>query len=695
MKQVEQNYRSGELRVIDAPAPMYDRNSALVASAVSLISAGTEKQIVDLARSSLAGKAIARPDLVRQTLRKARAEGVVAVARKVLAKLDTPIPLGYSLAGTVVGAGPDAGVAPGDRVACAGAAVANHAEFNQVPRNLMVRIPDGVSDEDASFVTVGAIALQGVRVANPTLGERIVVVGLGLIGLLTVQLLKANGCRVLGFDPNPARVALALELGANAAVCENLPAAVLGFTSGVGADAVIITASTKSSEPLNQAAELSRMKGRIVVVGMVGMAIDREPFYKRELELRLSMSYGPGRYDPEYEREGRDYPLPFVRWTEQRNMQAFLELIAEGAVTPSRLVTHRFPIDRAEDAYGLMDGSEPYLAILLSYPRDGKPSHCVEVPRARPSPVGPGVAFIGLGNYAKGVLLPAFKKAGGQGLRTAVTASGISAYGAAESFGFERAATDPQEVFEDPKIATVFIATRHNSHAELATRALAAGKNTFVEKPLALNRDELRRVLQEAEASTGLLTVGFNRRFSPMIGEAKDALAGRTGPLNMTYRINAGFIPPDNWLHGPEGGGRIIGEVCHFVDTLSALAGAPVSLVCAVAPRGVNDSIASVLQFADGSVGTILYSSLGDPAVPKERIEVLAAGTVIEIDDFRSLSITRNGRTNRKRAAQDKGQEAMLRSFLSAIAAGGPQPIPLSELAATTEATFDMVGEAA
>jgi predicted dehydrogenase len=689
VKQVEQNYRSGKLRVIDAPAPMAGPGAAVVRSRVSLISAGTEKQIVDLARASLAGKALARPDLVRQTLRKVKAEGVGAVARKVFAKLDTPFPLGYSLAGEVIEAGAGAGVAAGDWVACAGAGIANHAEYNAVPKNLMVSIPEGVDDEAASFVTVGAIALQGVRVAAPTLGERVVVTGLGLIGLLTVQLLKANGCRVLGFDPNPARVALARELGADAAVSEALAAAVAGFTAGHGADAVIVTASTKSNAPLNEAAEISRLKGRVVLVGMVGMTIDREPFYKRELDLRLSLSYGPGRHDPAYEVEGHDYPLAYVRWTEQRNMEAFLELVAAGRVTPHRLITHRFPIAEAERAYQLMDGDEPYLAILLTYPDEsGPPTRAVEIRPSSKRPAGDGIAFIGFGNYAKSVLLPAVRKAGAANLRTIVTATGLSAHAGAEKYGFARAATDPEEAFADPGISTVFIATRHDSHAALAIRALAAGKHVFVEKPLALDADELAAVIAAAEAGPGLLTVGFNRRFAPMVLEAQRALGARTGPLAMTYRVNAGAIPRDNWVHGAQGGGRIVGEACHFVDTLAALCGSAPVEVAAASPAGIADSVAAMLRFADGSVGTILYSSLGDPAVAKERIEIFGAGIVVEINDFSEIAISRGGRTRRRKAAQDKGQASLVAAFLAAAAAGGPPPIPLAELERVSAATF-------
>lgn len=689
MKQVEQNYRSGKLRVIDAPAPMAGLGTALVRSRVSLISAGTEKQIVDLARASLAGKAMARPDLVRQTLRKVKAEGVGAVARKVFAKLDTPFPLGYSLAGEVIEAGTGAGVAAGDRVACAGAGIANHAEYNAVPKNLMVRIPEGVDDEAASFVTVGAIALQSVRVAAPTLGERVVVTGLGLIGLLTVQLLKANGCRVLGFDPNPARVALARELGADAAVSESLAAAVAGFTAGHGADAVIVTASTKSNAPLNEAAEISRLKGRVVLVGMVGMTIDREPFYKRELDLRLSLSYGPGRHDPAYEVEGHDYPLAYVRWTEQRNMEAFLELVAAGRVTPHRLVTHRFPIAEAERAYRLMDGDEPYLAILLTYPdAAGPPARAVDIRPSSARPAGDGVAFIGFGNYAKSVLLPAVRKAGAANLRTIVTATGLSAHAGAEKYGFARAATDPDEAFADPAVSTVFIATRHDSHAALAIRALAAGKHVFVEKPLALDAAELDAVIAAAEAGPGLLTVGFNRRFAPMVREAQRALGARTGPLAMTYRVNAGAIPRDNWVHGSQGGGRILGEACHFVDTLAALCGSAPVEVAAASPAEIADSVAAMLRFADGSVGTILYSSLGDPAVAKERIEIFGTGIVIEINDFSEIAISRGGRTRRRKAGQDKGQANLVAAFLAATASGGPPPIPLADLERVTAATL-------
>lgn len=695
MKQVEQSYRTGALRVADVPAPTPRRGLNLVATSVSLISAGTERQIIDLAKSSLAGKARARPDLVRKTLQKARQEGLVSTARKVFAKLDTPIPLGYSLAGRIIESNREAGnFAPGQRVACAGAAVANHAEYNAVPKHLTVPIPDGVSDEDASFVTLGAIALQGVRVAAPTLGERAVVVGLGLLGQLTVQLLKANGCRVIGYDPAPDKVALAMAMGADAATSGDLTALVAGETGGVGADLVIVTASAKSSAPTNQAAEISRMKGRVVMVGMVGLELDREPYYKRELELRLSMSYGPGRYDPAYENEGHDYPLPYVRWTEQRNMEAFLELVAQGRVTPAKLVSHRFDIGDAERAYGLLGSREPYLAVLLDYAEQtAAPVHAITLAETASSPSVGAVAFIGFGNYARSVLLPAVREHAAGGLRTVVTATGLSSRNAAEKYGFTVAATDPAAALDDLAVGTVFVATRHDSHAELAARALAAGKNVFVEKPLALDQAGVAAVIAAAQTGPGLLTVGFNRRFAPMVVAARREAVQSGGPLLMHYRINAGFVPADSWLHTAEGGGRIAGEACHFVDTLSALCGAdPVEVETAGTP-GHDDCVQAIVRFADGSTGHILYTSLGDSSVPKERIELFGRNLVVVIEDFRALRVTRGGRTRTGKArSQDKGQAALVAAFLSACRTGGAPPIAYATLAAVSRITLEMAG---
>jgi len=692
VKQIEQNYRTGELTVADVPAPRAGAGSVLVATEASLISSGTEKQLVDLAKASLAGKAMARPDLVRRVVRNVQRDGLKPTIDKVFAKLDTPIPLGYSIAGRVIEVGRNvAGFSVGDRVACAGAGLANHAEINAVPKNLVVPVPAGVEASDACFVTLGAIALQGVRQAGLTLGERVVVMGLGLIGLLTVQLLKASGCRVLGFDPNSARAALATKLGADIAISSGLPEVVAGFTSGHGADAVILTASTKSSEPLNQAAEISRLKGRIVVVGLVGMTIDREPFYRRELDLRLSMSYGPGRHDPAYEVAGHDYPLPYVRWTEQRNMAAFIDLVAEGRVTPKALVTHTFDIARATDAYQLMEKGEPHLAMLLSYPETesgDRLARIVERRKARPQTAGNSVGFIGLGNYARSVLLPVLKKQPGVSLATVVTATGISAGHSARKNDFAAAATDPDAVSKDAGIDTVFIATRHDSHAGLAAAALRAGKHVFCEKPIAVDEQGLEDVLAAASEAGTVLTVGFNRRFAPMLQKAKTALSPRSGPLVMLYRISAGAIPVDSWIQREEGGSRIVGEVCHFVDALTFMSGSRPVEVQAVAAKGHADAVSVLLRFADGSTGAIVYSSLGDPSVPKEQIEVFAAGRVVQLDDFVRLRITRSGKAETTKATQDKGQVGLVAAFVAATRGKGPAPIPLDDIAAVTRATF-------
>lgn len=695
MLQVEQSYRTGALRVAEVPAPRGGRARNLVATRVSLISAGTERQIIELAKSSLAGKARARPDLVRKTIAKARQEGVVNTARKVFAKLDSPIPLGYSLAGTIMESGADAGSYPvGARVACAGAAVANHAEFNSVPKHLTVPVPDDVSDDDAAFVTLGAIALQGVRIARPELGEVSVVIGLGLIGLISVQILKANGCIVIGYDPDPSRAALARELGADDAVSEGLENIVAARTRATGADFVVVAASTKSSAPINLAAELTRMKGRVVVVGMVGMDLDREPFYKRELDLRLSMSYGPGRYDPSYENDGIDYPLPYVRWTEQRNMEAFLGLVASGQVTPGKLVTHRFAIDRAEEAYALLSSGEPHLGILLDFPEcSGEPSRSIEIaPVRHGTAAGTGVAFLGMGNYARSVLLPAAKAAGYTDFRSVVTASGLSARNAAEKFGFAVAATDPAVALEDAAVGTVFIATRHDTHAAYAQQALAAGKHVFVEKPLALALSDVDATIAAAARAPGILTVGFNRRFAPLLVALREEAARCRGPLLMHYRVNAGEVPAESWTRGTEGGGRIAGEACHFVDALSALCGADPVAVTTMPTEGIDDTLQALVRFADGSTGHILYSVLGEPTAPKERIEVLGRGLVGFIDDFRSLSVTRMGKTvTTKTRSQDKGQRALVAAFREGCSTGTP-PIPYETLAAVSRITLLMAG---
>jgi predicted dehydrogenase/threonine dehydrogenase-like Zn-dependent dehydrogenase len=693
MKQVVQNYRSGELKLWEVPAPACGAGKVLVAVQRSLISAGTEKLVIDLAKASLAGKAVSRPDLVHQILTKVKREGLVPTLEKVFVKLDHPAPLGYSVAGRVIAVGGGVtGVKVGDRVACAGAGYANHAEIVAVPKNLVARVPDGVDDEDASFVTLGAIALQGVRQAQPTLGERFVVLGLGLIGQITVQLLKANGCKVIGYDPDAQKCDLAERLGADVIATGDVREAAAAFTSGLGADGVIVAASTKSGEPVNTAADLCRMKGRVVVVGMVGLDLARDAFYKKELDLRLSMSYGPGRYDPLYEEGGQDYPFAYVRWTEQRNMQAFLELVAESRVTPKALITHRFPIAQAEEAYALLEGAEPYLGIIFEYPETTEmPTRTLRL-APLPKRAGKGVvAFIGAGNFARSVLIPAFKAQEGATLAAVVTATGLSATAAAKKFGFARATTDIEEVMADPEIDTVVIATRHNLHAGLIAQALAQGKHVFCEKPLATNAVGLETVAAAHATSRSQLCVGFNRRFSSFVRRAREAFAGRGAPLVMLYRVNAGPIPKDSWVQNEEGGGRIIGEVCHFIDTMVALCGALPERLSAIAAKDHADALTIQIAFADGSIGAIVYSSLGDPSFPKEYLEVFAAGSVVTIDDYRRMTITSSGKSKSYRTfRQDKGHRACIDAFIRAVLQVGPPAIAFEELEAVTRATFDI-----
>ncbi|HEY0100940.1 MAG TPA: bi-domain-containing oxidoreductase [Pyrinomonadaceae bacterium] len=711
MKQILQNYKTGEVSVADVPPPIAQRGRVLVRTAASLISAGTERMAVELGRKSLLGKARERPDLVRQVIKKAQREGLLNTFNAVQTKLNAANALGYSAAGIVTDVGEDVpGFSAGDRVACAGAGFASHAEVLSVPKNLCVRLPDAVDFEAASFGTLGAIALQGVRLAELTLGESVVVIGLGLLGQLTVQLLKANGCRVFGIDLDPSKVELARTLGADDGCVsggETLQA-VLDWSRGRGADAVLITAATPSDQPVELAGEISRLKGRVVAVGLVGMNVPRKIYYERELTLKVSMSYGPGRYDPEYEERGHDYPFAYVRWTEGRNLEAFLDLVAAGSVRIAPLITHRFPIEDGERAYNLIAGEtkEPYLGIVLSYDtgrelvrsielrgRDGKTN--ASSARA-PGAASVHVGMIGAGSYAQKFLLPNFK-ANGAAFQSIATASGINARGIGEKYDFARVAASAEEVIADPDANLIVIATRHDSHAELARRALAAGRHVFVEKPLALNDEELDGVLEAASASNGgRLLVGFNRRFSPHAREAAHAFAARREPLSILYRVNAGRIARTSWIQDErEGGGRIIGEVCHFIDLMHFLTGAVTTRVYAEAIASRNeeivdeDSVLITLRFSDGSNGQIAYLAEGDRALAKERIEIFGGGKTFVIADFRSAVLYEGGRERRmKLRAQDKGQAEEVRALCAMVREGTPAPIALQDLAATTRATF-------
>jgi predicted dehydrogenase len=701
MKQILQSYRSGELSVAEVPAPGLEPGHVLVLTTASLVSVGTEKMVMALAKKSLLGKARARPDLVKKVMERVARDGLVSAGRAVLGRLDQPIPLGYSCAGRVLAVGQGVSeLAVGDRVACAGAKVANHAEVNLVPKNLCVRVPPGLDDEAAAFVTVGAIALQGVRTAQPTLGETFAVVGLGLIGQLVAQILRANGCRVMGVDLDARKVQLARELGADAAVLrtDDVLGAGAALTAGRGVDGVLICAATASNDPITLAGELCRDRGRVIVVGAVGMEVPRRPYYDKELAFLQSRAYGPGRYDPSYEEAGVDYPLGYVRWTEQRNMAAFLDLCAGGGLKVLPLISHRFAIDKAEDAYAVIERGDDALGIVLKYPAAAPPSRTVTLVPRPPRSVGSGavrVGFVGAGSFASGTLVPAV--AGAPGVRLVAIASvrGFTARHLAERHRFESCSTDSAALLASDDLDAVFIATRHHLHADQAVAALGAGKHVFVEKPLALDREGLDRVLEAQRSSGTILAVGYNRRFAPLARELQALLAARRSPLVMHYRVNAGQVPADSWIQDPAvGGGRILGEVCHFVDLCAFLAGArPVSVYAqAVDPRGVarsDDNVTLSLKFGDGSLATIAFVATGDTSAGKERLEVLGDGTQAVLEDFRTLSFRTGGREQRvKKLGQDKGHVAGVTAFLEAIRKGAPPPIPVDDLAAVSLATL-------
>jgi predicted dehydrogenase/threonine dehydrogenase-like Zn-dependent dehydrogenase len=706
MRQILQNVKSGDTLLETVPPPALQAGGVRVRTAASLISAGTEKMLIDLAQKSYLGKAKARPDLVKQVLNKVKKEGLWNTFQKVMSKMERPMPLGYSAAGIVEQVGEDVrGLQVGDRVAMAGAGYANHAEINFVPKNLVAKLPDGVGFDEAAYATVASIALQGVRLARPQLGEQVAVVGLGLIGLITVQLLKANGCRVIGIDLDASKVKLAQQMGMDQGVVssqESPGAAVEAFTGGRGADHTLITAATESNGPIELAGDITRRKGQVVVVGAVGMDIPRDAYYHKELEVKVSMSYGPGRYDPSYEEGGIDYPYDYVRWTEQRNMEAVLALMAEGKLSVEALTTHRFPIDEALDAYALIQkGSEPYVGIVLEYDVEAPQDDVLRIQPEKPhTPTGRlGVGFAGAGNYASVHLIPHLQGDEASELVGLVTATGLNAQQKAEKFGFRYCTTSFQSLLDDEAVDAVFIATRHSTHAEFATRALKAGKHVFVEKPMVVTKEQLRELRQAYEAAqrqrpTGLM-VGLNRRFAPMVQRLREAMPPGA-PKQMVYRVNSGPIDTDSWLYQPdEGGGMLIGEMCHFVDLMQYLCGErPVrvhaqSLHLGRSDRVDSDNVSITISFDGGSVGTLAYNTVGDSSAPKERLEVYGSGVVGQLNDFRRLEITKNGSTSTTRAwNQDKGQPAQMDAVASAFRSRGQAPIPFEELVAGMQVIF-------
>lgn len=717
MKQVVQNYKSGELTLLDVPVPGCKPDGVLVRSAYSLISTGTELMKVSEAGMSMLGKARSRPDQVAKVVQSVAANGVPATYRKVMGKLDSYTPLGYSLCGVVeqVGAGID-DVKVGDLVACAGNEHALHAELNWVPKNLYARVPDGLAPRHAAFGTVGSVALQGVRQGEPQLGEVALVIGLGLIGQLVVQLLTASGVRVVGADPDPVRCELAERLGA--AACGDpasaaVETAVAELTGGHGVDQVYLAAGGGSNQPVELAARLSRDRGRVVDIGKCRLDLPWNAYYEKELDVRFSRSYGPGRYDPEYELEGRDYPIGYVRWTERRNLACFLDLLARGRVDVEPLVSHIADFDDAVETYqSLRDGELKAVAVLFRYPEQKEEAGeaetsaegtAVAVPAVRrsggrPTPArsaGASVrlAFVGAGNYATSMLLPHLAQRDGVELSTVVTTTALSAANAKRKFGFAEATTDLDTVLDDPSIDAVCVVTRHSSHAELTRRALLAGKAVFVEKPLALTEDELTGVLAAVEESgNDRLQVGFNRRFAPLLQEARKRFGARTGPASLRYLVNAGRLDHGSWYlqQGAEGS-RFAGEGGHFIDTASWLLQADPVSVYAVATSG-NENLQVVLRYPDGSTATLSYVTTGAPGFPKETLDLVADGKVLKLDDFVRAAVYDGRRrrwvSSRLPKARDKGQNAELAAFIRAVRTGGPMPVPLESLVATTAATL-------
>jgi predicted dehydrogenase len=705
MKQVLQNMRSGKTSVEDVPAPTPRPGMALIRTAASLVSAGTERMLVEFAEKSLVGKASSRPDLVRQVLDKARREGLLTTAEAAFNRLDQPMALGYSSAGTIVALGSGMpGFKVGQRVACAGGGYAVHAEMAAVPRNLLVPLPAGVDFESAAFTTLGAIALHGFRLAKTQVGEGVAVIGLGLLGLLTVQIAAASGCRVIGVDIDPQRVALAKRFGAEAVLRTRAVEAVQAFTANRGADAVLICADTPSADPVELAGAIARDRARVVATGAVGLRLPRKIYYEKELSFINSRSYGPGRYDSGYEEGGRDYPLGYVRWTEGRNLEAVVELMASGRLDVQPLITHRFPIEKAAEAYAVITGKkkQAFLGVVLTYPNDGSSARASRVPFTGTPDTGQRdtvrLGVLGAGNFANATLLPAIRKNKATGLVGIASVGGLHAQAAGHKFGFAYAASAEEDVLNDPQVNTLAILTRHDSHADLVVKGLKAGKHVFVEKPLAIDAAGLKKVQAALKKAPGLLTVGFNRRFAPLAVRLDEFLAGRSEPLYMHYRINAGYIPPNHWAQDPFlGGGRIVGEGCHFIDFLTFLAGAaPLSVSAQALPdngKYRQDNVSMTFTFPDGSLGVVDYLADGDKAFPKERIEVFCGGQVAVLDDFRSLELVRNGQRKTVRSAlrQDKGHAGEWRAFVEAIHAGGPPPIPYAQLVGVTRATFAAV----
>ena len=701
MKQLLQNMRDGKSIVADVPVPSPRAGQALVQVAASIVSAGTERMLVKFGEKSLVGKARSRPDLVRQVLDKASREGLIPSVQAAFNRLDQPIALGYSSAGTIISLGTGMeSFKVGQRVACAGGGYALHAEYNVVPHNLLTPLPDSVDFESAAFTTLGAIALHGFRLAEPQVGESVAVIGMGLLGLMAGQIAVAAGCRLLGIDTDPQRVALATSLGLEAVLRDKAVETTQTFTGNRGFDAVLICADTASNDPVELAGVIARDRARVVATGAIGLSIPRKIYYEKELSFVNSRSYGPGRYDPSYEEIGRDYPAGYVRWTEGRNFQTIVELLENGKLNVKPLITHRFPIEKASEAYQVITGKEktPFLGVLLTYAdmpgiKSGKVDfHPLSI---QPAPVRLGV--LGAGLFANATLLPAIQKLKAIELVGIASAGGLHAQYSGQKFGFAYAVSDDQQILDDANINTVAILTRHDAHAGLVIRALQAHKHVFVEKPLAVTLEQLNEVEKFISLLTShILMVGFNRRFAPLAIVLANFLANRTEPLHAHYRINAGYIALNHWTQDAEqGGGRIIGEGCHFVDFLTFLTGAtPVSVTANALPdngKYHQDNVSMTFTFPDGSVGVVDYLANGDKSFPKERLEVFCGGRVAVLDDFRTLEMVQDGRRRQVRKTRDKGWYNEWVAFAGALRSGGLPPIPYDQLIGVTRATFAAV----
>jgi predicted dehydrogenase len=703
MKQIVQNMKNGETEIVEVPIPKIKPDCVLIRTTASLVSAGTERMLVDFAEKSLVGKARSRPDLFKQVVQTAQRDGLLTTIESALNRLDQPIVLGYSSSGTVIEAG--LGVTqfkPGDRVACAGGGFAVHAEYALIPENLAVILPDVVSDEEGAFATIGAIALNGVRLAQPQVGEKAAVIGLGLLGHLTAQILSAAGCAVVGVDLDPARMEFARKSGIKAENSSAIANNYLQMTNGLGFDHIFICADTKSNQPVELAGEIARDRASVIAIGAVGMEIPRKPYYEKELTFKVSRSYGPGRYDKSYEEEGQDYPVGYVRWTEGRNMAAVIEMIGDRRINVKQLITHRFDIEEAKNAYALLSAkkSEEYMGLIITYPmgqRETEPERTIQFAKqhAKTDNKVVNIGVIGAGNFANAVFLPIINKHPHSRSYGIASAKGLHAQQAAKKYGFSFASSDEQDILLNEAVDAAVILTQHDTHAPLVINALKNSKHVYCEKPLAIDREGLQAVIPLLENDNhAYLTVGFNRRFAPFIQEIKSEIAESKEPIYAHYRINAGFIPKDHWLHDRTiGGGRLVGEACHFIDLLLFLIGStPSSVIVQALPntgKYENDNFLITLNFADGSLGTIAYLANGSRSSGKEYLEIFTGGKTIIMDDFRSLDCYGTaGRKRMKSSRQDKGHSAAWDAFITAITNQTQPPIPYEDLILSSYTTL-------